>query len=120
MLEIDDDKIGFDRKMLDKEWRKRLRADPVKVLREENYPIPNGFEVIVVTNSRDTLYIPLNDINVDMSSSLSVINAAGVNPGSVACLGSVGTMSCFGTACGTLSTGGTSSSISSASSAGCT
>ncbi len=59
----------------DKDFRKKLRKHPKLCLQELKYDIDDNIDVIVKTNSKNTIYIILND-NIDSDIMLDGIQVA--------------------------------------------
>ncbi len=74
--------------MTNKEFRNKLRKDPYSVL---NY-INKDIDIIVTTNTKDTVYLVIPDMSDNNIQELSQISAAGT-AGSFGSLGTVGTAS---------------------------
>ena len=88
----------FNQKLYDKAWRKNLRADPQQVLQAENFSLPDDCKIIVVTNSKNTMYLPLGKPPAEMDDVLHLVSAAGPN-----CVGTGATLSTIGCLCDTAS-----------------
>lgn len=88
----------FNKKLYDKEWRKSLRADPRAILKAESFSFPDDCEIVVMTNNKQTIYLPLGNSPVEMDDTLHLISAAGSNT-----IGTGGTASTVGCLCDTAS-----------------
>ncbi len=83
------------KEMNNKEYRAKLRQDPHSML---NY-ISKDIDIIVKTNTKDTIYMALSKTDGNMPN-LSEVSAAGT----VGSAGTIGTVGTIGTAGGTLGT----------------
>ncbi len=96
-------------KMSNKEYRAKLRKDPHSVL---NY-ISKDIDIVVKTNTKETIYMALSKTDGDMPN-LSEVSAAGTvgTVTTIATLGTIGTASGFSVS--TIGTAGTMGSASTA------
>ncbi len=103
--------------MTSKEFRNKLRKDPHSVL---NY-ISSNIDIIVTTNTKDTVYLVIPSINDNNLQELSQINVAGLpaNAGSVSTLTTVGSLGSLASTIGgsTISSASTAGTIGTASTA---
>ncbi len=83
-------------KMSNKEYRAKLRKDPHSVL---NY-ISKDIDIVVKTNTKETIYMALSKTDGDMPN-LSEVSAAGT-VGTLTTASTVGTISTVGGTLGTL------------------
>lgn len=91
----------------DKKFRQELLSNPREALsrvNSDNVPAGN-IEIKVIKNTKDRIYVVLNNANVDLQN-LEFLSAAGVSTG-----GTAGTAGTIGTLCNTISTGSTASTV---------
>lgn len=112
----------------DPEFRRSFRQNPRRHIEEmgleAQFNIGEHADVVVKTNTRETIYIPLPmyDERADYSllaGDLEKVSAASVYEGrNVATAGSIGSLSCLGSAMTVTSTASSASSVGSVSTAG--
>lgn len=95
----------------DKAFRQSVYSDPRACAQKLGYELDDSVEVVVKTNSKDTMYIA---IDTEASIDLNQIQAAGPN-GQLGCVSSAGSVSTASTVTTTLSTGSTLGSTGTAS-----
>ncbi len=95
----------------DKDFRKKLRKHPKLCLQELKYDIDDNIDIIVKTNSKNTIYIILNN-NVDSDIMLDGIQAAKTKLlGTVATVGTLGTVGTAGSVLTTVSSASSAGSV---------
>lgn len=104
-------------KFKDRAFRKALRQDAKKVLREYGWQIADDIEVVVLTDDKTRIHFAVPDTSGELTDIIDQIQAAGIDVGhTVGTLGTVSTegtvssgFSCFFTfsSAGTVGTAGT-------------
>lgn len=107
------------------EFRRDLRAEPKKTLKEYEYPIEDDLEIQVVTNTKEVFYVAMIDhsnLNENYLQQLygGEVNVIGNKFSSAGTASSVGTLGTASTLTGTAATFGTVACALTASSAACT
>ncbi len=102
---------NYTNKILDKDFRKKLRQNPSEQINNFIDKNNTDFDVVIKTNTKDIIYVVFPSESI-ITNNLQDINVAGATAGSTS---TSSTLSSFGTAGGgTLSTFGCAGSLSTA------
>ncbi len=95
------------KKFYDKDFRKKLIANPEKHLTELGYKLHSGVKVKVVKSSKNIFYLSVNNMdNIDVSE-IQAASELGIGTGTVGSLGSIATISSQTATISSLSSAGT-------------
>ena len=117
MLEND-----ISKNLLDRQFRNKLRDNPMAAINKLNDESKTDAEFKVVTNTKDTVYVvlPGEHLQQDLSSvAAGVSSSTAASMTSIGSLGSASTVSSVYSCLGSASTAGSVGSVSTASSAAC-